>query len=78
MTPKATADDFGKFFAGTTEACSIVLGSTPGQIATWSIPALQRTKNDTGERGVIATVDTTFGCRSNSDAGEDSILLTLT
>lgn len=76
--PKTTADDFGKFFAGTGEAVNIVLGTVAGKIHTYSLPNLQRTKSDFGERDVITTTETTFRCNGNSDAGEDSILETLT
>lgn len=76
--PKATADDFGGLFAGTGLAVSIVLGTAAGKIATWSMPSLQRTKADFGERGVITTTETTFRCNGNTDNGEDSVLLTLT
>ena len=78
-TPKATVDDFGEFFAGTSpSSTSVVLGTTAGQIFTWLMPKLQRSKADFGERGVITTTETTFRCNSSTDAGEDSITLTLT
>lgn len=76
--PKTTADDFGKLFAGTGEAVNIVLGTVAGKTHTYSLPNLQRTKSDFGERDVITTTETTFRCNGNSDAGEDSILETLT
>ena len=77
-TPKATQDDFALFLAGTSVAINIVLGNTAGQIATWALPAVQRNKASFGERGVIITTEQTFRANSNSDAGEDSVTLTLT
>jgi hypothetical protein len=77
-TPKATQDDFGLFFAGATTSCNVILGTSAGQIFTWALPNIQRMKADNGERGVITTTDTTFRCNSNTDAGDDSITLTLT
>lgn len=76
--PKATQDDFGAFFAGTSTTCNIVLGTTAGKIATFALPNIQRSKADFGERGVITSTETTFRCNGNSDNGEDSITLTLT
>ena len=78
LVPKATQDDFGEFFAGTSKTLSIVLGTVAGQTFTWTLSNIQRTKADQGERGVISIADSTFRCNGNSDAGEDSVVLTLT
>ena len=78
LVPKATQDDFGELFAGTSKTCNIVLGTTAGQIFTWALGNIQRNKASAGERGVITTNETTFRCNGSTDAGEDSIVLTLT
>jgi hypothetical protein len=77
-TPKATQDDFGLFFAGTSAAMSIVLGSGVGRVCTITIPNIQRKTADFGERGVITTTETTFRINGNSDSGENSIAIAFT
>ena len=77
-TPKATQDDFGLFFAGTSAALSIVMGSGAGKVCTITIPNVQRKTADFGERGVITTTETTFRVNGNSDAGEDAITVAFT
>jgi hypothetical protein len=72
-TPRATADDFAKFFAGTSESISFILGTGAGKVIAYTLGAAQRKTATLGERSSITTTETVFRLNKVTEAGDDAI-----
>jgi hypothetical protein len=73
-TPRATADDFAKFFAGTAESITFALGIGAGKVITYTLGSAQRKTATTGERSSITTTETVFRLNKVTEAGDDAIV----
>jgi hypothetical protein len=73
-TPRATADDFTKFFAGSAESISFVLGTGAGKVITYTLGSAQRKTATIGERSSITTSELVFRLNKVTDAGDDAII----
>jgi hypothetical protein len=73
-TPRATADDFAKFFAGTSESITWAMGSGAGKVITYTLGGAQRKTTTLGERSSITTNETVFRLNKVTEAGDDAIV----
>jgi hypothetical protein len=73
-TPRATADDFTKFFAGSAESISFALGTGAGKVITYTLGSAQRKTATIGERSSITTSELVFRLNKVTDAGDDAII----
>ena len=74
--PQGTYNADAIFLAGGTQALSFSIGSIAGNIITFSMPAVQFTKVNLGERNGVQTNDLEFQAVRSADAGDDELTIT--